>query len=207
MTVPLNKPLTNDPAWLALEAAVAATPTVAGKLQVVYDPQAGVPDNMRRVATQLILEDAVAPDADGQDAAQVLMVALLGLRDKGIALLHGLDLDNLAGDTIQHQCSMPDGSDGTMTLDDALARLAAVDPAAANMIGNMAVGAAAAHDQAYSDALAAGFAKRFWYVVKVPFVVIGQAAAAATDALGASPFAWLIGGGVVLYIASRFRKP
>lgn len=193
-----------DPVWIALEATVNAQSTVAGKLAAIYVATDTAPPNLQYVATEIVLTDALDLDPDGQDPAAVLMMALQGRRDATWS--NALDLSTIAGDTIQGQCPLPDGSPGTLTLDDALSRLAAVDPEAANIIANLALGAAAAHDTAYYDLMCNGLKTRTWFVINAVLHAAGQAAADALQPIAASPVLWVVAGVAGLWLLSRFGK-
>ena len=203
-SAPVVSSFTKTPAWIALQTVVATQPTVSGKLQMIYDAQNGATADMRMLATRLVLDDALAVQDDGQDPTCVLMLALGGWRDK--AFLPLLSGKAWAGDTIQHQCPKSDGQDGTLYLADALDLLGNIDKEAAAIIANLAVGAAAVHDEDYSKLIAKGFATRFWYVIKMPFVLAGKVVAAAANAAGEAPLVWIGAGLLALYLANRMRK-
>ena len=201
MSAPIVKSIANDPAWKAYWIVVDSQPTVAGKLAMAYDERVSATLPMRNLATRLILEDAVAPMPDGQSPADVLMAALLGRKDA-----NRIGLKTLAGDTIQAMCPLADGSPGTLSLDDALSQLAAVDQQAASIIANLAIGAAALHDEEYSHLIWTGFKARAWFVIDTVLQTAGNAVAAAVAPLSASP---IIIGSIVLgglYLLTRLRR-
>lgn len=166
MVPPIVKRLSTLPEFRALQAKVAALPTLAAKLEFlgarkgfVRDGPVTLAQRCRATLATMALEDAFAGAAwadaahDSRDAgtvaAQVIMAALRGAADT--TLLPGVVTGATIADAVQTD----------MTLRQALAMLARADAAAVDVVREGATVAAAEHGAAYRDHVVAAFKREF----------------------------------------------